>query len=460
MLLTRERDFYRRFFALTLAIALQNLVAFSVNLADNIMIGSYSEPALAGIALVNQIQFLLQMIVGGACEAVVILASRAWGRRDLSPVSSINGVGMRFSLGVAAVLFSVSFAFPAQVLRLFTGESAVISEGMAYLRIVCFSYFFYAATSVLLATLRSVETVRIGLAVSLFSLAVNIALNWILIFGRFGAPEMGVRGAAVATVVSRAVELAVVIIYCVFIDKKLHLELADLLRQRTPGITRAFFRVGWPMMLSGSTWGLAQGIQSAILGHLGQSAISANSISSTLFQIVSVVAYGSANGTSVLIGKTIGEGRIDAVKTYARTVQILYLGIGLLTGSAMFLLKDLILRFYSLTPQSMAMARQFMTVLSVTAVGTAYQMPSLCGIVRGGGETDFVLYNDLIFQWLIVLPAAALFAFVWKLAPVFAFAALKSDQILKCFVAVVKVNRFKWIKKLDEGQSPRPSKGD
>ena len=450
--LTRERRFYKSFFALTLTIALQNLVAFSVNLADNIMIGSYSEPALAGVALVNQVQFLLQMIVGGAGEAVVILASRAWGRRDLSPVSSINGVGMRFSLGVAAVLFGVTFAFPVQVLRVFTDEAAVIAQGAAYLRIVCFSYFFYAASAVLLATLRSVETVKIGLAVSLFSLAVNVALNWILIFGRFGAPEMGVRGAAVATVVSRAVELLVVIVYCVFIDKKLHLEPADLLRQRIPGMTRAFFKVGWPMMLSGSTWGLAQGIQSAILGHLGQSAISANSIAATLFQIVSVVAYGSANGTSVLIGKTIGEGRIDAVRTYAKTVQILYLGIGVLTGAALFLLKDPILHFYSLTPETMAMARQFMTVLSVTAVGTAYQMPSLCGIVRGGGETDFVLYNDLIFQWLIVLPAAALFAFVWKLAPVFAFAALKSDQILKCFVAVVKVNRFKWIKTLDEGR--------
>ena len=452
-ILTRERAFYKSFFALTLAIALQNLIAFSVNLADNIMIGSYSEPALAGVALVNQIQFLLQMIVNEACEGVVILASRAWGRRDLSPVSSIMGVGMRFSLGVTAVLFSVSFAFPAQVLRLFTGESAVISEGMAYLRIVCWSYFFFAASFVLLATLRSVETVRIGLVVSLCSLAINVVLNWILIFGRFGAPEMGVRGAAVATVASRGVELLVAIVYCVFIDKKLHLELRDLLRQHTPGITRAFFKVGWPIMLSGSTWGLAQGVQSVILGHLGQSAISANSIASTLFQIVSVVAYGSANGTSVLIGKTIGEGRYDAVRTYAKTVQILYLGIGLLTGTALYLLKDPILTFYALTPETMVMARQFMTVLSVTAVGTAYQMPSLCGIVRGGGETDFVLYNDLIFQWLIVLPAAALFAFVWKLAPVFAFAALKSDQILKCFVAVVKVNRFRWIKTIDEGKS-------
>ncbi len=443
---SRDRGFYRSFFTLTLTIALQNLVTFSVNLADNVMIGAYSETALAGVALVNQIQFLLQMIVGGACEAVVILASRAWGRRDLAPVPSVTGVGLRFSLGVAAAIFAVSFFAPVWTLTLFTNDAAVIASGAEYLKLVCFSYFFYAAGAVLLAALRSVETVRIGFTVSVFSLVVNVALNWVLIFGRLGAPAMGVRGAAVATLAARIVELAVVIVYCAAIDKKLRLRVTALLRRGERGTAGAFFRVGWPMMLSGATWGIAMGMQSSILGHLGQSAVSANSIATTLFQIVSVVAYGSANGTSVLIGKTIGEGRMDDVRTYAKTVQVLYLGIGLLTGLVIFLLKEPMLRFYELTDETMAMARQFITVLAVTSVGTAYQMPSLCGIVRGGGQTDFVLYNDLIFMWLIVLPASALAAFVWKLAPVVVFAALKSDQILKCFVAVVKVNRFTWIR--------------
>ncbi len=446
--MTRERSFYKSFFSLTLAIALQNLVTFSVNLADNVMIGSYSEPALAGVALVNQIQFLLQMIVGGVCEAVVILGSRAWGRRDLSPLASITSVGMRFSLGISAVIFAVCFAAPVWMMTLFTNESAVISEGAAYLRIVCFSYFFYSITSVLLAALRSVEVVRIGFIVSLASLVTNVFLNWVLIFGKLGAPEMGVRGAAVATVCARGAELIVVIIYAAFINRRLVLRFPDFLRRIAPGLTRSFLTVGWPLMLSGTTWGIAQGMQSVILGHMGQSAISANSVATTLFSIVTVVAYGSANGTSVLIGKTIGEGRYDAVRTYAKTVQILYLGIGVLTGLTIFGLKDVILRFYSLTPETLEMARQFMIILSVTSVGTAYQMPSLCGIVRGGGETDFVLYNDLFFMWVIVLPFSALFAFVWKLSPVWVFAALKSDQVLKCIVAAVKVNRFRWIREV------------
>ncbi len=448
-MITRDRDFYKRFFTLTLTIALQNLITFSVNLADNVMIGAYSETALAGVALVNQIQFLLQRIVGGACEAVVILASRAWGRRDLSPVAGIANVGMRFSLSVATLLFAAAFFFPHFTLTLLTDDPAVISEGMLYLRIVCFSYFFYAASAILLASLRSVETVRIGLWVSLTALAVNVALNWCLIYGRLGFPRLGVEGAAIATVTARIVELLVITVYCRFFDRRLNLRLRDFLRKTPLASVKSFFKIGWPMMASGSTWGIAMGIQSSILGHMGQAAIAASSVSGTLFSMVSVVAYGSANGTSVLIGKTIGEGRIADVKSYAQTVQLLYLGIGLCTGMTIFLLRDVMLSFYSLTPETLALARRFMLVLSITSIGTSYQMPSLCGIVRGGGQTDFVLYNDLIFMWLIVLPISALSAFVWKLGPLVVFACLKSDQILKCFVAVVKVNRFRWIKKVE-----------
>lgn len=452
-LMTKDKRFYKSMLTLTLTIALQNLVVFSVNLADNVMIGKYSEEALAGVALCNQIQFLLNMIVTGVCEGIVILASRAWGRRDLSPVKDITNTGLRLAMFLTGILFAAVFAFPEWVLGLLTNESSVIQAGTSYLRIVCFSYFFYTLTTILLASLRSVETVRIGFTVSLISLVVNVALNYCLIYGNLGFPCMGERGAALATVAARVVEMGIAAFYVLKIDKKLKLHFSDFFDRVQKGVPKSFLKVSWPMILSGSTWGIAMGIQSAILGHLGKSAISANSVATTLFQVLTVVAYGSANGTSVVIGKTIGEGRMDAVKSYAKSAQIIYLCIGILTGSAIFALKDLVLTFYNLTPETLEMARKFLVVLSVTSVGTAYQMPSLCGIVRGGGETDFVLYNDLIFMWLIVLPSSAIAAFWLKLDPVIVFICLKADQILKCFVAVVKVNRFKWIKKLDESHA-------
>ena len=189
-------------------------------------------------------------------------------------------------------------------------------------------------------------------------------------------------------------------------------------------------------------------VQTAILGRLGEETIAANSIATTIFQVVTVLSYGSASASGVVIGKAVGEGDIPRVKAYARTLQIIYIFIGLLTAAVLWLCKDVIVGFYSITEETKALTFQFITVLCVTVVGTSYQCACLTGIVTGGGDTKFVLINDLIHQWLIVIPAAFFCAFVFHGPLWVTFACLKSDQILKCFVALVKVNRFRWIKVL------------
>ncbi len=440
--------FLRSFLRMTLTIALQNLIVYGVNLADNIMIGAYSEPAMSGVALVNQIQFLLQMLVSGAGEGVVVLASRAWGRGDIGEVKRASSVGMRFGLGAAALLFAVLLLFPYQVLRLLTPEEAVISEGVRYLRIICYTYPIFAVTNILLASLRSVETVKIGFYVSLSTLVINVCLNSIFIYGRLGAPELGAVGAAIATLSSRAVELVIVILYIAKADKKLGLKLKDFASCEKTCLA-SYTRVSIPVMLSGGMWGIAQTVQTGILGHLGESAIGANSIAATVFSVLTVVTYGSASATAVLIGKAIGEGKDEkTLQSYANRLQLIFVGIGVATGIALFLFKDFIIGFYNITPETRELALAFMTVLSVTVVGTAYQMATLTGIVRGGGDTSFTLKNDSFFMWVIVIPSALVSAFLLDLSPVIVFACLKCDQILKCTVAVVKVNFGRWIKKV------------
>ena len=443
----RDGSFYKRFFSLTLTIALQNIIVFGVNLADNIMLGAYSETALAGVALVNQIQFLLQMVVMGVGEGIVVMASQYWGKQETGPIRKITGIGLRAGVGFALLLWVVVFLFPKGCLGLLTNETAVIAEGARYLQIICFSYVFFALTNVLLAALRSVETVRIGFVVSAFTLVNNVCLNYLLIYGHFGAPRLGVRGAAIATLWSRIVELGIVLVFLMRFDRKIRLRFASI-RRVDKKLLRDYFKVGAPVILSNGMWGLAMAVQTAILGRLGGPVIAANSIAATVFQIVSVVVYGAASASSILIGKTIGEGELTKVRQYAKTMQVLYLMIGLCTGVVLFVCKDLILQFYSISAQTKALALQFMTVLSVTVVGTAYQVAALTGIVRGGGDTKFVLYNDMVFMWMIVLPLSALAAFVFHLPPVAVLICLKCDQLLKCFVAAVKVNRFRWIRQL------------
>ena len=443
----RDKKFYAALASLSAVIALQNLITFGVNLADNVMIGGYSQAALNGVTIVNQIQFLLQMFAGGVANGMVVLAAQYWGRRSVEPIKRIFTVGFWLGIAFSAALTAVAFFFPEWSLSLLTNESAAIAEGAQYLKIICFSYCIFTVSTLLLGILRSVETVRIGFYVSLLSLFVNIGLNYCLIYGHFGFSPLGVRGAAIATLASRIVEFAVIVGYVLFLDKKIRLRLRDLFVLHA-AYARDFFRSGLPLVLSNTSWGIAMSVQTAIIGRLGEAAISASSIATTIFQVVTVLTYGVATASGVVIGKTVGEGRIDDVKQYAKTLQVLYLIIGAVTSLALLGAKQFIVDLYKVTPESASLAHSFILILCVTVVGTSYQMPALTGIVSGGGETKFVLYNDIIFMWCIVLPVSMVSAFVLKLPSTVTFACLKSDQILKCAVAAVKVNRYRWIRVL------------
>ena len=453
-----RKDFWRRFSVLLLTIAGQNIIVYGVNLLDNIMIGRLgdtAEVAISGVFIVNQIQFLLQMIVNGIADGTVVMCSRFWGEKNIADIKRAAATALRVALILSGAMLAVALTIPRPVLSIFTDKPAVLDEAVKYLRIVAFTYVFFAVTQVLLGMLRSVECAFIGFINSCAALAVNLVLNYALIFGHFGFPALGIRGAAIATLVSRMVELLIVVIYLAFFDKKLKVKIGELFRT-DPEISKRFVKVALPVMASGTSWGIAMGLQTAILGRLEDSVITANSIASTVFQIMSVFIYGSATASSVMIGKTIGEGAaagdLDALKAEIRhragRMQLLFLVLGTVTGLCLFLCRPLILSFYDISAGTRDLAMQFMAVLSVTVVGTAYQMACLTGIVRGGGDTRFVFINDLIFMWGIILPASYLAAFFFRFPPVVIFACLKADQILKCFVAVVKVNRYRWMKKI------------
>jgi len=443
----KDKRFYRTFLTLTFAIALQNLIVFSVNLADGIMVGAYSETALSGVAIVNQIQFLLQMIVTGFAEGMIVLTSQYWGKKQIEPIKKIFSCVLFLGILSSFVLTIVVFFFPHSVLGLLTNDKAVVAQGVKYIKIICFTYCIFAITNIAIGVLRSVQTVKIGFYVNISTLIVDIILNYLLIYGKFGFPELGVEGAAIATLIARIIECVIVLSYLLFLDKKLQLKLSSLFSLHLSYL-KDFLRSGFPIVLSKTSWGIAMSVQIAILGRLGGSAIAASSIATTIFQVVTVIAYGSSNASGILIGKTVGEGKIKEVKEYSKTLQLLFLGIGVVTSAVLFGLKDFIVSVYRVSPETHALAEWFILILCVTVIGTAYQMPCLTGIVAGGGDTKFVFYNDIIFMWLIVLPLSISCAFVFHLPSIVVFACLKSDQILKCAVAVVKVNRFRWIRVL------------
>ena len=445
--ITKDREFYKSFFTLLLLMAFQQLIAFAVNLADNFMLGRYSELAMAGASLVNQLQFLLQSLVFGISNGAVILGSQYWGKREIDPMKKIIGVAVKLSLIVGIVFFIAGRFFPEQVLLLLTNDAAVIAEGAKYLRVLSYTYLIYAVSNALVMSMRAAEIATIGTIMSALTLVINTCLNYVLIFGNFGAPRMGVVGAAVATTVSRIVEFIVIMVFAFCVDKKLRMKPAELIRFDFTYF-RDYIRVALPSIAANGIWGAATTVQTAILGHLNANIIAANAIASVVFSVASVFSMSAAGSSSVLIGKTIGEGKMDRIKPYTVTLQLLFVLLGLLTGVLMFVLRTVIVRFYNVEPETQRLAYTFLTILSISVVFSSYEYPAAGGIVAGGGDTRYPFLVDTLSMVLFTLPVSALSAFVFNWPPAVTFLLLKSDQFFKCVPNGIKVNRYKWVKKL------------
>ena len=444
-LFTRDRTFYRTFFSLLLVIALQQLAALTVNLADNLMLGAYSELALSGATLVNQLQFVLQQIAAGIGMGIVVLASQYWGQRRIGPIKKIISIGMKFGIAAGLIFFLLSTFLPRSLLSLFTRDETVIEEGLRYLRIMRWTYLLFAVSNTLMYALQSVETAMIGMVMSLSTIVINVCLNYCLIYGNLGAPELGIRGAALATLTSRTAELLIILIYTLFLDKKLRMKLREIFSLDGTYLGD-YIRVSTPVIVSGLLWGIAQAAQTAVLGHIGAQVIAANSIAVTVSQVFAVFGMACANVASVVTGKTIGEGRLDMVRSYAKTMQGIFLALGTVLGALLFLCKGPIVGIYRISPETRALSLQFLTILSVTTVGSCYEYPVESGIIGGGGSTKYAALTDNLFMWLFTIPAAALSAFVFRLPPAVTYCCLKADQLLKCIPNGIVCSRFRWVK--------------
>lgn len=444
---TKDREFYKTFLRLCLALMLEQAVILSVNLADNLMLGRYSEAALSGVAAVNQIQFVYQQLVYGIGNALIMLSSQYWGQRRVGEIRSIAAIGMRMEIALAVILMTVVSLFPEGTLRLFTDRPEFVAEGVAYLKIIRFSYLFFALTAVMLSAMRSVESVKIALRVSILSLVINICINYLLIGGNLGAPELGARGAAIGTLTARVVEFIVVSIF-VLRDQKLGLRLHCLL-ERNASMLKDFIGVALPTLGGSLIWGVVNALQTVILGHMNDSAIAAQSISNTVFLLLKVTSVGAASAASVLIGKTVGEGDMERLKQYTRTLQLIFVGIGLMLGLIMLLIRIPLLGVYAskISAETYDLANIYMLIQAVVLVFMSYQMPVNAGIIRGGGDARFILILDMMVMF-IFMPLACLGGLVWNWPVILVIVCMNIDQVIKCIPAVIRVNGYKWVHKL------------
>ena len=334
-----------------------------------------------------------------------------------------------------------------QLIGLLTPEAEVIAQGTVYLSVVAWSFLFYAAAQIIIAAMRSVENARVGMYISLIALFVNIILNYIMIFGKLGFPAICIRGAAIATLIARIVECAAAVVYARFVDRKMNLRTGDFFGGVNRLLMKDFLRYGMPIMAGEIVWAINTITQSGILGHFSTEVITASSVTGNMHTLVYIWVTGLASAVGVITGKTVGAGDVEKVKEYARTTQVLFLGVGLFTGTFILCMRSAFVSLYAISAEAMAYAMQFLIVLGISMIGSCYQMPCLAGLVKAGGDTSFVFKNDTIHVFLVVLPSALLASYLGA-PPWVVFSCLKIDQILKCIVAAVKVNRYQWIRNL------------
>ncbi|WP_367925173.1 MATE family efflux transporter [uncultured Ruthenibacterium sp.] len=435
--------FYKSLAAIALPVALQNLISFSVNLMDTIMLGSLGEVALSASSLANQVFFIYTVAVFGIASGAIVLCSQYWGKQDVGAICRVTALALR--LAAAAGLFTMVFllAFPRQIMQVFTNEPDVIQAGVDYLRIVCFSYLFYGVTSTFLMVLRSTETVNIAVVIYAVSFVVNVGGNYAFIFGKFGAPRMGVAGAAVGTVLARVAEFLLVLGYMAFFEKKLRFR-PRMVALASGGLGRDLFRYGMPVMMNELLWSLAISMHSVVLGHMGSDVVAANSICYIMYQMVTSIIFGVANGSAVLVGKIIGAGDWAYARACVSRLVRVYAVLGVVCAILVFAIGLPMLALYDIQPTTVALAQKLMGVYAFAMFFQAFTCPLISGVLRGGGDTRFAMAVDVGCIWAMVPLGAAAF---WLGAPaVIVLFVLKFDMPIKAALCLRRLAGGQWIR--------------
>ena len=390
--------FYRTVIALVVPMALQNLINVGVTAADVIMLGAVGETALSGASLAGQVQYIMTLFLFGLTSGATVLTAQYWGRGDREAIEKILGMAVTAAVVVTALFTAAALAIPDLLMRIFTSDPAVIAEGVKYLRIVAFYYVLMGITQTYLYIMRSVERVVVATVVYLLSLLCNIILNSIFIFGLLGLPAMGVEGAALGTLCARVLEVVLVIGYSRFFNKDIKLRLKYVLHMDR-ALFRDFMKYALPVVANELMWGLGTAANTAILGHMGSSAVAANSVAQVARQLATVVSFGLSSAAAIYLGKTIGEKRMEHAKAYAKRFVILSIIMGVLGGLIILAAAPVTASALALSGTAKQYLRFMFFVMSYFVVGQAFNTTMVVGIFRSGGDTRFGLILDVSAMW-------------------------------------------------------------
>ncbi|MCH5321143.1 MAG: MATE family efflux transporter [Eubacterium sp.] len=454
--LFNDKNFWKTAIKLSIPVALQNLLTSSFTLADTLLVSSLGTVALSSVGMMGQWAWLMNMILIGFCSATTVFISQFWGVKDLKKIRRISGISIIFALSVALLFTVVSLAIPQGVVRIFNSDKEVISAGAQYLRFVAFSYIPVALTNILAAILRAVENVKLPMYVSGFTTLLNIFLDYSMIFGKFGFSKLGIRGAALATVISAW--LGVVLIIAVSIIQKNILigKFRQFFSFSKQELT-AYLTKAWPVVLNEGMWGAGTFVYNIVFGNMGYEYFSALTIVRSFENISFVLFLGLGSAASVMIGKSIGQGKIERGLLDSKRFMIIIPTLAVIISALIVIFRGQLISIFNMGNNiSNTTLSTAMTIMAIYAVAFTFRtMPYLevVAIFRSGGDTITGAKYELFCLWALSVPATVIAVYFFKVPFVVAFAIMYIfEDIPKNILCMRFYLTKKWIKPVtDEG---------
>ena len=444
-LFVKEKSFYKLILSIAVPVVLQNMITIGVNIMDTLMLGNYGEIQLSASSLANEFINIYHIMCMGMSMGAAVLTAQYYGAGNNPSLKKIVTIVLRMGLVIAAAFTVVTLLFPEELMQLYTPDEAVIEKGVLYFRISTVTYVLLGVSLILTNILRTVHQVRFPLVLSIVTFFVNVFFNWVFIYGRLGAPEMQIEGAALGTVIARLVECGSLVTYFFVFDKRIGYRIKDLFMKCGDHV-RVYITYAIPVMVSDTLLALGNSAVSIIMGHIGASFVAANSIISQTVRLSTVFNQGLSSASSVITGNTLGKGERD--KAYHQGVTFLCLSIliGLAAAVIILLISPLLVESFNITQETKDIAYQLMASVSVMMVFQTVQSVLTKGVLRGGGDTRFLMLADILFLWLASIPLGYLCGLVWHLSPFWIYAALKIDWVIKSVWCIFRLRSKKWIR--------------
>lgn len=439
--------FYSQILKLVVPIVIQNLLSAAVSSADVVMLNYVGQSSISAVSLAANYASVLFMVYYGLGTGATLLCAQYWGKKDLQAIRVVEGIALRFSLLITLVFSGFALFAPELMMKLFTTDAELIQIGAGYLRVMSVTYFCWGFIEIYLAVLRSVGKVTIAMILNVLAFSMNIFLNAVFIFGLFGAPRLGATGVAIATAVSRVVELFGCILVSLVFSRNLKLNPAYMFIRNKP-LLKDFIRLSLPALANDVSWSVAFSMYSVILGHLGTDAVAANSLVVVVRNFGTVLCFGTASAGGILLGNVMGEGDMERAREYASKLLKLTVITGAIGGVLILIATPFVLHFADLSETAMHYLKYMLLINTYYVMGAAVNTTLIAGVFRSGGDTRFGLVCDTIDMWCYAVPLGFISAFVFKLPVLAVYFLLCTDEFVKWPWVIKHYLSGKWLKNI------------